>query len=82
MTDRPTNAELLCQAGQAMFGETWQSDLARLLNVSLRRVQYYAAGARQPPDSMLAEMAGHLEAKAGECKALAATLRKSVKPKT
>lgn len=70
----PTNAELLAAAGRAFYGEAWQSDLARLLGISLRRVQYYAANERQPPASMLAELAGHLQNRAVECHDLALTL--------
>jgi hypothetical protein len=72
MTD--SNATLLCRAGVALYGEQWQAPLARLLSVSLRRVQYYAAEARQPPDSMLLEVAGHLRGRAAECHALALIL--------
>lgn len=81
MTDRPTNAQLLAQAGRALFGDQWQSDMARTLNVTLRRVQYYAANERQPPASMMQEVAGLLEVRAGECKALSKTIAAHVKAK-
>lgn len=74
MTDTPSNAQLLASAGRALYGEAWQSDMARLLGVSLRRVQYYAANERQPPPSMLDEVAGHLRSRATECHDLALTL--------
>ncbi len=81
MTARPSNAALLCEAGRLLFGEQWQSDLARLLGISLRRVQYYAADDRQPPDGMLAELASHLEQRSTACKAMSKRLAGAVKPK-
>jgi hypothetical protein len=74
MTDQPTPADLLALAGRALYGEQWQAPMARLLDVSLRRIQYYAAKDRQPPPSMLHELAGHLDANAVECHDLAARL--------
>lgn len=48
MTTRPTNAELFCAAGRALFGENWQQPTARLLGWTLtngqnRAVQRIAA---------------------------------------
>jgi len=75
MTDpAPSNAALLSEAGRLLFGDAWQSDTARLLGISLRRVQYYAADARQPPATMLAELATHLAARSTDCKAMAKRL--------
>ena len=75
MTDATTsNAALLCEAGRLLFGPAWQSEMARALGVSLRRIQYYAADARQPPATMLAELAAMLATRAGECKAMARRL--------
>lgn len=75
MTDQPSNAALLCEAGRLLFGPAWQSELARTLGVSLRRIQYYAADARQPPATMLAEVAGLLATRAGDCKTMARRLQ-------
>jgi hypothetical protein len=36
----------LAQAGQALYGPNWQSQLARDIGVSIRSMQYMAAGAR------------------------------------
>lgn len=74
MTD-DTNAQILAQAGQALFGSDWRSATARLLDVSLRRIQYYASNERQPPDAMLLEIAGHLERRVMDAGALAAHIR-------
>ena len=46
MERAPYAAELLVQAGQQLFGEGWQSDLARLLELDLRTVQRIARAAR------------------------------------
>lgn len=41
---------LLIQAGQAMFGERWQTDMAKALNLSdARRVRQWLAGERSIP---------------------------------
>jgi len=74
VTDKPSKAALLADAGRLLFGPAWQSELARLLKVSLRRIQYYAADARQPPASMLAEVAVHLKARARDCQAMSTRL--------
>jgi hypothetical protein len=75
LTDQPSNAALLCEAGRLLFGPAWQSELARTLGVSLRRVQYYAADARQPPATMLAEVAGLLARRSDECRDMAQRLQ-------
>lgn len=75
LTDQPSNAALLCEAGRLLFGPAWQSELARTLGVSLRRIQYYAADARQPPATMLAEIAAMLATRAGECRDMADRLK-------
>ncbi len=44
-----TDAEnLLIEAGRALYGERWQSDLARALNVSDRTVRRWASGEERP----------------------------------
>jgi hypothetical protein len=47
---------LLHEAGQAMFGSTWQSDMARELPMSLRHVQRLAAGKSPVTESMWADI--------------------------
>ena len=74
MTDAPTNADLLAAAGRTLYGPEWKRALARLLNVAERRMHYYAANERQPPASLLNELAGHLQNRATECHDLALTL--------
>lgn len=40
---------LLHEAGEALYGPLWQSELARELGVSVRTVQRWAAGKPVPP---------------------------------
>ncbi len=43
-------APLLCAAGRTLYGSTWQTDLARALDVSPRALRYWVAGRAMPPD--------------------------------
>ena len=40
--------ELIAEAGRALYGERWQSELARALGVSERTVRHWAAGRNEP----------------------------------
>jgi len=42
-------SRLLAEAGEALYGTRWQSDLARDLGVSDRTVRRWAAGTHQMP---------------------------------
>lgn len=46
------NAEQLAKAGQALYGERWQSPLARDLEVSDRTVRRWAAGDNPVPEEV------------------------------
>lgn len=84
MTTRPTNAELFCAAGRALFGENWQQPTARLLGWTLtngqnRAVQRIAAAASAGEDyriapPVMAELAQHLEKRSRDCAKLAQML--------
>lgn len=59
--DTPTTQDLVAAAARLLYGERWQSDLARDLGVSLRTLQsWYAAPAsssrRTIPPSVLSEV--------------------------
>jgi hypothetical protein len=41
---------ILLRAARALYGDDWQSPLARHLGVSLRTVQRWASGISRPPD--------------------------------
>jgi hypothetical protein len=49
-------ADLLRLTGEALYGPQWQSALARDLRCSIRTMQRYAAGTREPPPSMWQEL--------------------------
>ncbi len=48
---------LLREAGEALYGARWQSDLSRDLNVSDRTVRRWMAVANEIPDGVWAEVA-------------------------
>lgn len=47
---------LLREAGEALYGERWQSDLARALGVEVRTVQRWATGDRTPAPGVWADI--------------------------
>lgn len=61
--------ETLGEVGRALYGEAWQSPLARDLDVNLRTLQRWAAGDFQIPEGIWAEIAPL-------CKARSAALAK------
>lgn len=72
----------LIEAGQLLFGEEWQSPMARELGVALRTVQRWASGENDPPPGIGAELAPKLvarvpsfEGQAKRCRSLAQKLR-------
>lgn len=52
----PVGPPDLADAGQAMFGSQWQSELARYLNVSDRTLRRWAAGDVTLPANLRAEL--------------------------
>jgi len=61
-------ARLLAGAGSLLYGDRWQSDFAKTLDLNLRTVQRWAAKARddqplQISRALLAEVLGQLERK-------------------
>lgn len=48
--------ELLHEAGAALYGPRWQSELARALGVSDRTMRRWAAGGDQPPHGVAGDI--------------------------
>lgn len=48
--------DLLREAGQALYGASWQSDIARELEVSDRTVRRWLAGTRSLPATIAADL--------------------------
>ena len=61
----------LAEVGETLYGPRWQSALARDLGVSIRTVQFWAAGERRIPDAQWAAMVDLLDARADQCQAIA-----------
>ena len=69
-----TDLELLSAAGQALYGDRWQTPMARLLGVSDRTVRRWVAGQRPVPWDALAVALTALNRKMGEMDSLAGRL--------
>lgn len=67
---RNLGPEHLAKAGTLLYGERWQSDLARALNVGDRRVREWIAGDRKIPPGIWADIAGLLRQRSNEGLAL------------
>lgn len=55
--------DLLREAGEALYGARWQSDLARALGVQERSMRRWLAGDRSIPEKMPDDLRGLLRAK-------------------
>jgi hypothetical protein len=58
--------DLLRAAGAALYGQRWQSDLARDLGVAIRSVQRWDAGSHPIPDTIWSELCTLLKVRAVE----------------
>ena len=52
----PLETSLLSELGAVIWGEHWQSPMARDLGVALRTVQRWAAGRYEPPPTVYARL--------------------------
>lgn len=68
----PLSPELLREAGSALYGTRWVTELAHDLQVSDRSIRYWLAG-REIPDGIWADLRAILKAKGA---ALAGVRRK------
>lgn len=71
----------LAEAGAALFGPLWQSELARQLGVNGRLVRFWAAGARPVPEQHAAVIRAMLVGKANGLARLVERLSGPPKPK-
>jgi len=69
--------EQLERAGKLLYGDRWQSDLARALGVGDRRVREWASGDRRPPAGVWADIAALLRQRQQEGIALLQELEAS-----
>ena len=60
----------LTTIGRALYGERWQSSLARVLGVSDRTVRRWVAGSSPVPDGVWGELRELMRARAGEIRGL------------
>ena len=59
---------LLSEAGRALYGDQWQSDLARALDVDPRTVRRWASGSTTPRKGVYADLQGLCNARMEEIK--------------
>lgn len=57
IADTSLAIDRLCRAGRLLFGDRWQSDLARALSVGDRRVREWLAGDRSIPKGIWPDLA-------------------------
>lgn len=50
------SSKLLKDTGEALYGPSWQSDIARDLGVSDRTVRRWASGANDPPSGVALDL--------------------------
>lgn len=70
--------EKLAQAGQALYGERWQTDLANALDIDNRRVRQWLSDERPIPDWLTGELIILLEKNSQQTAMLAGQLKKSI----
>lgn len=68
--------EQLAQSGQALYGERWQTDLAKALTIDSRRVRQWLADERPIPDWLTGELIALLEKNSETTASLAGELKK------
>lgn len=70
-------SRLLVETGEALYGPRWQSELARDLDVSIRTMQRWAAGATDVPQGIYLDLLRLTQERAAVLDALATRLRKA-----
>lgn len=62
------DAVLLRQIGEALYGQAWQAELSREINVSDRSMRRWAAGTDEVPEGVWRDIHDHAEARWGSIK--------------
>lgn len=47
-----SNIEKLALIGQALYGQSWKSEMAKSLGYDYRRIQHWMTGSRPMPDDI------------------------------
>lgn len=68
-------SRLLVEAGEALYGARWQSDIARDLGVSDRTVRRWVAGTSEVPSGLYLDLLRLTQERAGVLEALSDRLR-------
>ena len=68
------------QVGQALYGDRWQSNLARALSVNDRRVRQWLSAERPIPSGLWTDISVLLRAKRATCDALLVELETHLQP--
>lgn len=71
--------DVLARVGRSLFGEQWQTPLARALGMSDRSLRYMAAGDRGIHAGIVTDLLGILEERGDELHAIAKELRKALR---
>jgi succinate dehydrogenase flavin-adding protein (antitoxin of CptAB toxin-antitoxin module) len=66
--------DTLRQIGEALYGDTWQAQMTRLLDIDSRRVAHWLEGTRPIPDRILTELVAELRRRGNRAIALAEKL--------
>lgn len=68
-------SRLLVESGEALYGQQWQSALARDLGVADRTVRRWVAGSSEPPAGLWLDLLRLTQERAAQLDALADRLR-------
>lgn len=74
------SSKLLQDAGAALYGPRWQTDVARDLNVSDRTIRRWAAGTDDVPAGAYLDLARLIEERVADLEALAPKLKQAATP--
>lgn len=76
------SADELAAVGRALYGDQWQSPMARELNMSERSIRYMVAGERGIHEGIVRDLLAICEAHRAELIEVAKMLRAALRPPT